>query len=99
MTVTKACLIDSINSQYKLPKNRSAKLIDSIIEILKNSLESGDEILISGFGKFVIKRVKYGRNRPSTKDDNMALPAEKVLRFKCSPVLMNKVNEKGDKLF
>ena len=97
MTVNKAYLIDSINSKFNLSKNRSAKLIDSIIEILKNSLESGDEILITGFGKFVIKQCKNGSGRSPAVHDNTDLQAGKVLRFKCSPVLMNKVNNNGDK--
>jgi len=93
VTVNKAFLIESITSHHSLSKNRSAKLINSIIEILKNSLESGEEILISGFGKFVVKQIKDGRSRSPVVHGHVDLQAEKVLRFKCSPVLMQKVNE------
>lgn len=85
MTINKAYLIESINSQFKFSKNRSAKLMDSIIEILKGSLEIGDDIMITGFGKFAIKQ----RN-------NGDMQAGKILRFKCSPVLMDKMNKNGD---
>jgi len=96
MTINKAYLIESINSQFKFSKNRSAKLIDSIIEILKGSLEIGDDIMITGFGKFAIKQRNNGRGRSPAADGNGDLQAGKVLRFKCSPVLMNKMNKNGD---
>ena len=55
MTSTKADLIDSLYKQLGLSKARSTKVIESLLEIVKKTLESGEDVLISGFGKFCVK--------------------------------------------
>jgi integration host factor subunit alpha len=55
MTLTKAILIETISDQVGYPKNHSSEIVEILLEIIKNSLESGDDVLISGFGKFCIK--------------------------------------------
>jgi len=64
MTLTKAQLTDSIHKQVDLPKIKSAQLLDSLLEIIKKTLENGEDVLISGFGKFYVKdkRKRRGRN-------------------------------------
>jgi len=51
MTITKAQLLDSIHRQVYLPKTKSAQVVDSLLEIIKSTLENGEDVLISGFGK------------------------------------------------
>ncbi len=53
MTLNKADLIDSIYNQLDLPKTKSAHVVDSLLEIIKKTLEDGEDVLISGFGNFV----------------------------------------------
>ena len=92
MTLTKAQLTDSIHKQVDLPKNKSAQLLDSLLEIIKKTLDNGEDVLISGFGKFYVKdkRKRTGRN-PQTGEDLM-LGERRVVRFMCSGVLRDKVN-------
>ncbi|RLB27441.1 MAG: integration host factor subunit alpha, partial [Deltaproteobacteria bacterium] len=72
----------------------SAQLVDSLLEILKKTLENGEDVLISGFGKLwaKYKRERRGRN-PQTGEDLMLAP-RKVIVFICSGVLRDKVNRK-----
>ena len=79
-----------------LPKKTFAVIIpESILKIIKSNLESGEDVLISGFGKFCVneKRERKGRN-PSTGEDMMLAP-RKVVTFKCSGGLRTRVNERS----
>jgi integration host factor subunit alpha len=92
MTLTKVQIIDSIQNQTGLSKNKSSEIVETLLEIIKGSLVSGEDILISGFGKFLVreKRERKGRN-PAT-GNSMMLRPRKVITFKCSGKLRNKIN-------
>lgn len=92
MAFTKVQIINSISDQIGYPKNHSAEIVETLLEIIKKILESGDDVLVSGFGKFCVKEknVRKGRN-PSTGDD-MMLRSRKVVAFKCSGKLRAKIN-------
>jgi integration host factor subunit alpha len=92
MTLTKAQLMDSIYRQVDLSKTRSAQVVESLLEIIKKALENGEDVLISGFGKFCVedKRKRRGRNPQSGED--LMLAERRVVRFKCSGRLKDKVN-------
>ena len=92
MALTKAEIIESIHDQLGLPKKNCADLFESLLEIIKSSLTDGEDVLISGFGKFCVKdkRERRGRN-PATGND-MMLDQRRVVTFRCSSVLRNKIN-------
>ncbi|MFC1857916.1 integration host factor subunit alpha [Thermodesulfobacteriota bacterium] len=92
MTLTKADIIESVQTQTGFTKTKSAELIDILLKTIKDSLASGEDLLISGFGKFCIKekRERKGRN-PATGEDVMITP-RRVLTFKCSGKLREKIN-------
>ena len=92
MTLTKESLIASVHNHLDLPKYRSADLVESLLEIMKSTLASGEDVLISGFGKFCVrdKGKRRGRN-PQTGEDKM-LRARRVVVFKCSGKLREKVD-------
>ncbi len=92
MTLTKSDIIESIRSNNRLTVKQSTDIVESIISTMKNTLATGEDILISGFGKFRVKQkaVRKGRN-PSTGEDQM-LPERKVVTFKCSGKLREKIN-------
>ena len=94
MTLTKADLIDFIYNQVGISKTKSARLVESLLEIMKGALENGEDVLISGFGKLSLKEKdeRKGRN-PQTGADLM-LRSRRVVRFKCSGVLRDKINGK-----
>jgi integration host factor subunit alpha len=96
MTLTKDQIVNSVHTQLGFSKNRSFELVESVLEIIKNTLENGEDVLISGFGKFCMrdKKKRKGRN-PQTGDDLM-LDARRVVVFKCSVRLREKVNGRGE---
>ena len=95
MTITKAHLTDSVHNQLDLPKAKSAGLVESVFEIMKNTLENGEDILISGFGKFCIKGKRDRRGRNPLTGEDMMLEARRVVTFKCSLPLKQKLNGEG----
>ena len=92
MALTKAQIIEAIQNQTGFPKNKSSEIVETLLEIMKNALASGEDVLISSFGKFCIreKRERKGRN-PAT-GNAMMLRSRKVVTFNCSGKLRNKIN-------
>ncbi len=92
MTLTKVQLVDSIHKETNLSRKKSLVLVESLLEIIKQTLENGEDVLISGFGKFCIKekQERKGRN-PATGDDMMLAP-RMVVTFRCSPMLRKTIN-------
>ncbi|MBW2005053.1 MAG: integration host factor subunit alpha [Deltaproteobacteria bacterium] len=95
MTLTKDKIIDNIYNQVGLSKNQSRRVVGSLLEIIKQTLAKEENLLISGFGKFIVKdkAARKGRN-PQTKED-LKLRARKVVVFRTSGVLRKKINHKG----
>jgi integration host factor subunit alpha len=92
MALTKAHIINDVADQIGYPKNHSSEIVEILLELMKSSLESGDDVLISGFGKFCVreKGQRRGRN-PSTGKDMMMEP-RKVVTFRCSGKLKEMLN-------
>lgn len=92
MTLTKANIVDTIHNELGFPKNRSAELIEILLEQIKNTLEGGEDVLISGFGKFCVKSKKARRGRNPATGDDMMLTQRQVVTFRCSHLLREKIN-------
>ena len=94
MTLTKAQIVESVQNQTGFPKNRSSEIVETLLEIIKRTLTSGEDVLVSGFGKFCVnnKKERKGRN-PATGED-MILEPRKVVTFKCSGKLRDRINKK-----
>ena len=94
MTLTKAQIVDQIRDSIGFTRNETIEIVETLMELMKSSLESGGDVLISGFGKFCVrnKRKRRGRN-PATGDD-MILDARRVVTFQCSGKLRDRVNGK-----
>ena len=92
MALTKIQIVESIHNQIGLPKNKSTDIVETLLEIIKSALESGEDVLISNFGRFCVKvkAERKGRN-PATGDDLMLEP-RKVVTFRCSGKLRDRVN-------
>lgn len=91
MALTKNDIVTKVND-LGFTKKKAAEVIESLLEIIKKSLATGDDVLVSGFGKFCVKdkRPRRGRN-PATGDD-LLLRERKVVTFKCSGKLREKIN-------
>ena len=92
MTFTKERIIESIYNNCGYSKERSIKLVESLVEIVKSTLESGEDVLISGFGKFCVKNKRERRGRNPATGDNMMLGSRRVVTFGCSSALRKKIN-------
>jgi integration host factor subunit alpha len=94
MALTKHDIVDQIQNQLGIQRNVSIDVTETLLEIIKATLASGEDVLVSGFGKFCVKdkQERKGRN-PATGEDMMLKPRQ-VVTFKCSGLLRNKVNGK-----
>ena len=92
MTLTKAQVIEEIRHRNGFTRKKSIEAVETLLEIVKSTLESGEDVLISGFGKFCVnaKTERRGRN-PATGEDMMLSP-RKVVTFKCSGKLRGSIN-------
>ena len=91
MTLTKAKIAETIQEELGFPMNRSAELVEILLELMKQNLAEGDDILISGFGKFSVKTKKQRKGRNPATGEDMMLPARKIVTFKCSSVLRERI--------
>jgi integration host factor subunit alpha len=94
MTLTKIQIVESVQSQIGYPKNRSSEIVETLLEIIKRTLESNEDVLVSGFGKFSVKEKKERKGRNPASGDAMMLAPRKVVTFKCSGKLRDRVNSK-----
>lgn len=92
MTLTKNHIIDSIQESLGFSRNRSAEVTETLLELIKKTMEDGDHLMISGFGKFNVKEKKSRRGRNPATGDDMMLAPRKVVTFVCSGKLRDKIN-------
>jgi len=92
MALTKASIIESIYGKLGLPKKNCAELVDTLLEVMKSQLQNGEDVLISGFGKFCVKDKKQRRGRNPATGHEMMLDQRKVITFRCSSVLRDRIN-------
>ena len=92
MTLTKAQIVEKISTSTNSSRNKSIETVETLLEIIKQTLISGEDVMISGFGKFCVKEKseRKGRN-PATGGDMMLAP-RRVVTFRCSGKLRERVN-------
>ena len=94
MALTKSDIVTKVH-ELGFTKKKSVDTIESLLEIIKGTLENGDDVLVSGFGKFCVKEKKERRGRNPATGSDLILRARKVVTFKCSGKLRNKINGQG----
>lgn len=94
MSLTKDELVRRIYEQVGLSRLQSKNALEILLEIMKSALESGEDVLISGFGKFVVRNKKERRGRNPKTSEDIRLRARRVITFKVSGVLKEKLNKK-----
>lgn len=93
MSLTKDKLINRLQTQIGLEKKESRQLVERLLEIMKDALAGGDALLISGFGKFSVRRKNERRGRNPQTKESLILAARNVLVFKSSGVLRERINK------
>jgi integration host factor subunit alpha len=91
--LTKDMLVKSVAEETGLAGKQSVELVETLIELIKGSLVSGDDVLISGFGKFSIREKMERKGRNPATGDSMMLSPRRVVTFHCSGNLRKKINQ------
>ena len=91
MALTKNDIVTAIH-EIGFTKKKSVDIIEALLEIIKQRLENGEDVLISGFGKFCVKEKNARRGRNPATGSDLGLRARRIVTFKCSGKLRNKIN-------
>jgi len=92
MAFTKDKLATRLQTQVGMTKQESLHMVERLFELLKSTLASGEDLLISGFGKFSVRQKQERRGRNPQTRESMILPARKVVVFRASGVLKERIN-------
>jgi integration host factor subunit alpha len=93
MSLTKIDIIESVYEHIGIPKKDCVRIVESVLDIIKSEFDKGNPVNISGFGKWTVKakKARKGRNPQTGKD--LTIAARRVVTFKPSNMLRNKVND------
>jgi integration host factor subunit alpha len=91
MAVTKDDIVARIH-EVGFAKKHAVDLVETLIDIIKTTLEKGGDVLVSGFGKFCVKKKRQRRGRNPATGEDLMLRERHVITFKCSGKLRNKIN-------
>jgi len=93
-TLTKKDLIQAACNNGGHSERTSTEWVESLLQIIKSTLASGEDVLISGFGKFSVKGKRVRRKRNPANGNDLILGARRGVIFRCSSVLKEKLNQK-----
>jgi integration host factor subunit alpha len=92
MTLTKIQIVELVQNQTGFSKNKSSEIVETVLEIVKNTLASEEDVMISGFGKFCVKQKNERKGRNPATGEDLLLGSRKVVTFKCSGKLRDRIN-------
>ena len=92
MTVAKAHIVENLFAKNLFTKGESAQIIETLFELIKQSLQDGEDVMISGFGKFCVKEKQQRRGRNPQTGEPMTLSPRRVVTFHYSGILKEKIN-------
>ncbi len=92
MALTKTIIAEEIQNELNLSRTVAYDIMEDFLEIIKETISSGEDIMISGFGKFCVNEKKARKGRNPATDEEMTLPARRVVTFKCSGKLRDLIN-------
>ena len=95
MALTKADIINEVMNENGYSRPQATDTIEALLAIIKKTLASGEDVLVSGFGKFCVKQKAKRRGRNPATGDDMMLRPRKVVTFTCSGILRDKINGAG----
>jgi integration host factor subunit alpha len=91
--MTKADIVEKIYSATDLTKKDATEIVESVFALVKSTLETGENIKISGFGIFEVKEKAARRGRNPQTGGTIEISARRVLTFKPSQILKKTLNE------
>jgi len=90
--MTKAGIANRIHEKIGCSKQESVELLESVLSLIKSTLETGEKIKISGFGNFEVKQKRDRRGRNPQTGEAITITSRRVLTFKQSNVLRDAIN-------
>ena len=93
MAITKEKLTLLLQAQLGMSRQESRQILEGLFKIMKGTLSQGEDLLISGFGKFSVKHKKARQGRNPQTEQSLTINARKVVVFKTSVVLRRRINE------
>ena len=94
MSLTKIDITESVCEKLGILKKESLHVVESVIDIIKEELGKGNNVMISGFGKWTVKSKKKRKGRNPKTGEAMMIDARRVVTFKPSHVLRDAINSK-----
>jgi len=91
--MTKAEIFEKVQERIGITKKESAEMVEAVFAIMKSTLESGENLKISGFGSFIVKQKKDRRGRNPQTGESITIEARRILTFKPSGVLKDQINK------
>jgi len=95
MSLTKIEIIDAVYEKLGIPRKECVRIVESLFEIIKDELDKGQGVMISGFGKWTVNAKKRRKGRNPQTGEALMIEARKVVTFKPSSVLRDAVNSGG----
>jgi integration host factor subunit alpha len=95
MALTKADIVSQLTNYFGFTKKQASDTTETLLEIIKSTLASGEDVLVSGFGKFCVKQKAERRGRNPATGGDMLLAPRRVVTFRCSVKLRERVNWEG----
>lgn len=95
MTCTKTTIIEKISEENDLTPTQAKDTVETLLEIIKSTLVSGEDMMISGFGKFQVTEKSQRKGRNPATGKSMMLGKRRVVTFKCAGKLRDKINEQN----
>ena len=92
MALTKTIIAEKIQDSLDLSRTDTYNVMEDFLEIIKSTIADGEDIMISGFGKFCVNEKKARKGRNPATDEEMSRPTRKVVTFKCSGKLRDMIN-------
>ena len=93
MSLTKTQIVSKIQDYLGYSQKESTEVLETLLEIMKQTLENDEDVLISGFGKFCVKGKNERKGRNPATNSEMILPKRRVVTFRCSRKLRDLVND------
>jgi len=91
--MTKADIFEKVQEGISMTRKESAEMVEAVFSIMKNTLETGENLKISGFGSFIVKKKADRRGRNPQTGESITIEARRILTFKPSGVLKDQINK------
>ncbi len=92
LVCTKNTIVEKLIEKFDLSTSDAQDTVENLLEIMKSALAFGEDVMVSGFGKFEVKEKAQRRGRNPSTGKSMMLPKRRVVTFKCSGKLRDKIN-------